>query len=291
MRIQYDNNLITSFFLYAENLLQQNAQAYQTLTMKLFPTEDRFIPAGYTSYSAPLRGWVYNSGVSGAHIINSISGGGFSAPLTRASGIHIDYTNGRALVPTSLGSNLDLTGTASFTEINLFIPAESQNELLTQSKYFVNPRTVYPLTESGALPYVYVTPAIFVNTLNTKNEAFNLGGMVMTKSNISLTVIAESNNQLTALLGLWRDTRYRYFPILNAISDPLDEWGDVKGGTGYNYLSYVKIFGRPGNLAYIEDVTTARVSDRLKLDPAQWVGIVDLEVSYLRQSPQSNIFV
>lgn len=292
MRVSYDQNLWTSIFLYAQFRAQQTMQAFQTLTVRLFPTEDRSLPAGYQGYSSPLKGFLYDSGVSGALVINSVSGGGFSAPLTRASGIRIDYTNGRVIVPTALGSNLVLTGTASMCEINHYIAAESEETMLTQSKMFVNPRAVYSLNTTGIAPYVFVTPAVFVNPLHTKNEAFQLGGTVNTKSTITMTVFAESPQQLVAILGFWRDARYQYFPMVNTVDDPLDQWNDFKGGTGYNYLSLVQRFGSAGNLVYIEDVRTARVSDRLKANTQQWIGIVDVECSYLRQSPiGSNIFV
>lgn len=292
MRVSYDQNLWASIFLYAQFRTQQVMQAYQTLSLPLYPTEDPKLPVGWQSYSSPLKGWLYDSGVTGALVIQNVSGGGFSAPLTRASGIHIDYTNGRVLVPTALGAGLVLTGTASFTEVNHYISSETEETLLTQSKMFVNPRTVYPLATSGIAPYVYVTPAVFVNPLHTRNEAFQLGGTVNTKSTITMTVFAESPQQLVALLGYWRDARYQCFPMVNTLDFPLDEWGDFKGGTGYNYLSLVQRFGSPGNLVYIEDVRTARVSDRLKANTQQWIGMVDVECSYVRQSPiGSNIFV
>lgn len=292
MRVSFDQNLLTSLLLYSEWREQQVMQGYQTLTFRMFPTVDLKLSPGYQSYSAPLKGFVYNSGVSGAVIMQSVSGGGFSSALTRASGLVIDYPNGRVLVPTSLGTNLVLTGTASVCEVNYYAASTTQETMLTQDKMFVNPQTVYSLGTTGIPPNVYVTPAVFVNPLHTRNEAFQLGGTVDTKSTITLTVFAEDPNTLTAILGFWRDARYQYFPLLNTVNYPLNPFGDVVGGTGYNYLSYIQRFGEPGNLVYIENVTTARVSDRLRVNNAQWVGIVDLETSYVRQSPiGSNVFV
>lgn len=278
-------------YLWAENRMGQVLQAYNTLTTQLYYTVDPSLPAGYMGYSAPIKGWVYDSGISGAYIPNEVSGGGFSAPLTRASGIHIDYENGRVIVPTSLGTNLTLTGTYSAKEVNIYLPAETEGEILTQNKYFVNPRYASALT-SGAPPYAYATPAVFVNPMSMHNEAFQLGGLVNSKASMTLTVLAETSFQLTAILSLFRDYRYQYIPMLNTVNDPLDGWGDVKGGTGYNYLSYVARFGGPGNLIYIEDVRTAKVSDRLRLNPRQFAGVVDLELTYIRQTPlSSNVFV
>lgn len=282
MRVSFDQNLLTSIFLYAEYRTAQEARAFQTLTTRLFPTADSSLPPGWQGYSSPLKGWIYDSGVSGALVINSVSGGGFSAPLTRASGIHFDYSNGRVILPITIVPTQPLTGTASVTEVNHYIPSETEDQLLTQNKMFVNPRAVYPLTASGAPPQVYVTPAVFVNPLHTKNAPYELGGTVDTKTSVSLTLIMEDPAQLNTMLGLWRDSRYQYIPLVPAIDDPLDGWGDLKGGSGYNYLAYVARYGNPSNLIFVEDVYTARISDRVRVNPNQWIGIVDLETSYVR---------
>jgi hypothetical protein len=231
---------------------------------------------------------VYDSGISGAYIINAASGDAFTNyPLTRASGVHFDYDNGRIVVPASFGSTLTLTGTYSLKEVNTYIANESQDALLTQGKYFINPRYNGTPT-SGVPPYVMATPAVFVNTLSSRNEAYQLGGLVNSRDTITLTVLAESSYQLNTLLSTFRDMRYEYIPMLNVTNDPVDEWGDVKGGTGYNYQTYISQFGTVGNLIYIEDVRTAKVSDRLKLSPTQFAGMIDLDLSYIRQAP--NLF-
>lgn len=292
MTSTFDNNLYAAAFLWAENRILQQLQAFNTITTRLYYTPDPVLPAGYLGYSAPLKQWVYDSGVSGAHILNEASGGAFTAyPLTRASGIHVDYNNGRVIVPAAFGTGLTLTGTYSYKQVNIYQPNETEQEILTQGKYFLNPRYRAPLV-SGVPPYVYATPAVFLNPLDMRNDAFQLGGLVDSKTTMTMTVLAESNFQATAMMSLFRDARYQYFPMLNTINDPLDEWGDVKGGTGYNYASLVGMFGTPGNLVYIENVHVSKVSDRVKMNPMQTAAIIDLDLSYIRQAPiGTNVFV
>lgn len=294
MRAQQDNNLLAAAYLWADHVMCQIGQAFGTVTTRLFPTVDPSLPAGYQGYSAPLVGWVYDSGVSGAHIINEVSGGGYSAPLTRASGLRIDYLNGRVVLPTSITvpAGNPLTGSYSFKEANLYLANEGDDPLLTQGKYFLNPRYRSALSVSGVPPGNMVTPAVFISPLSTANEAFQLGGLVDTQTTISLTIVGETPFQVTALLSLFRDARYQCFPMCNTVDAPLDGWGDVKGGTGYNYKALVARYGQAGNLVYVDNVHTARVSDRLKANPQTFLGKVDLDTSFIRQSPiGSNIFV
>ncbi len=290
MLAQQTNSILASTYLWAENRMATLGGAYQVLTTRFFPTEDPTLPTGYQSYSAPLKGLIYDSGVNGAVIMNSVSGGGFSAPLTRGSGIHIDYLNARVVVPTSLGTNLVLTGTAAFKQINTYLANESEEFLLSAQKYFVNPQFLSPLTASGISPSVLATPAIFVNPISSSNEAFALGGSINSKDIVSLTCLVEDNFTLNALFSLFRDARYQYFPLLAITTDPLDQWGDFKGGTGYNYSTYVQTYGTPGNLVYIEHVTTSKVSDRARVSSQLFAGVIDLQLSYIRQPVGSNQF-
>ncbi len=271
-------------YLWAENRLGQMLQAYQTKTSQLYYVADPTLP-GYVTYAAPWKGLIYDSGVSGAVVMNVASGAGFTTyPLTRASGMHVDYANARVILPSSFGSNLVLTGTYSFKEVNTYQAQENEEGILTQGKYFVNPKYIY-LANSGVPPYVPATPAVFINNLDMNNEAYQFGGLVNSKTTISLTVLAESTFQLTAILSAFKDARYSYYPLIGIADDPIDGWGDTK--SGYNYLSYVQRFGTPGNLVFIENVHTSKVSDKAQLSPRQFAGIIDLDVSYIRQSPNS----
>jgi hypothetical protein len=51
------------------------------------------------------------------------------------------------------------------------------------------------------------------------------------------------------------------------------------------------MWGQPGNLIYIKEVKTSKVSDRVKMNPQYFVGLVDITLSYIRQAPiTTNLF-
>ena len=267
--------------LWVANRLENVAQAYQTITTPLYYTPDGRLPNGYVSYSSPYKQWLYDSGVSGALVINSISGGAFSAPLTRASGLHIDYNNGRVILPASFGTALKLTGSYSLKEINVYLPIEQDDPLLSATKYFRNPRYSQVPT-SGISPSALCTPAVFVNTLFDTSAPFAFGGFEETKTTFTLTALVDSDYQLKAVLSLFRDAARSYIPLLNIAQDPLDQFGDLKGGTGYNYQALVEQYGTPGNLIYIDRVSASKVSDNVNLSPGVFAGVIDLDLSFVR---------
>ncbi len=283
MLAQFDNNLQASFYLWAENRLGNQAQAYITVSgAPLYYIRDPALPPGYNRYSSSFKQWVCDSGVSGAVIAQTVSGAGFSAPLDRSSGIIFDYDNGGVLVPASYGTSIQLTATYSFKEVNVYQPNEDEEYILTQGKYYLNPR--FNGQATGAVPpYVEATPAIFINTLHSDNVAWALGGLNDTPTTMSMVVIAESNYQLNAVLSLFRDARYRYIPLLSAgasFQDPINQQGDTK--SGYNYNQYIALYGTPGNLIYIEQVKTSKVNDKIKMNPLYFVGLIDMTLSYMR---------
>jgi hypothetical protein len=286
---QFQNNLFGSVFLWLEHQLTQKAVAYQTLTTPLYYVPDTQLPAGYIRYSSPFKTWNYDSGVSGAVVIQTVSGAS-GILLNRSSGMKIDYGNGGIILTSNYGTGLALTGTYSFREVNMYQANETQESLLTQGKFFRNPRFVYAAT-SGVQPYSYVTPAVFLDTLSSKTEAFQFGGLIDSTVTFTATILAESTFQLNALLSISSDMKYQYLPVFNTIDDVVDGWGDTKPGC-YNYNDLVAMWGAPGNLAYVKNVRTAKMSDRVKANPLLFVGMADFEISYVRQAPIStNVFV
>ena len=282
MKAQWDHSLNISFHLWSQFQIQQNMAAFINLSTPLYPTTETRL-TGYYSYSAPFKQFLYDSGVSGAQIINVVSGGAFTNyPLTRASGIHIDYINGRVLVPTSFGANLTLTGSYSTPEINVWQPNATEEHLLTQAKFFVNPRYQGTPT-SGIAPYAMVTPAVFINTLSDSSDQFSFGGIDNTMTTFTLTCFAETDYQLKGLFSFFRDSRFGYIPLVSIAQNPLDGFNDVKGGTGFNYQTLTAQYGSPGQLIYIDNVHTAKVSDRMQLNPGLFAGIIDMQLSYIRQ--------
>ncbi len=282
MLAQFDHSLTISAFLWAQSQIQGMAAAYFNATVPFYPTADARY-TGYYSYSAPWKQLVYDSSISGAQVVNMVSGGGFSAPLTRASGLHFDYLNGRVLVPAALGANLALTGAVSVSEVNMYLPNATEESLLTQTKFFRNPR-YQGMPTSGIDPYAMVTPAVFLNTIDDKSEQFAFGGIDNTITTFTLTCFCESDYQLKGLFSLFRDSRYGYIPLINIAQNPLDGYNDTKGGSGtYSYQNIITQYGTPGNLIYVQSVRTSKVSDKMQLNPGLFAGIIDLELSFIRQ--------
>lgn len=268
-----------SFGQWFENRLQQNGQAFFNTTSRLYHQPDSRLPNGYVAYASPFRSWVYDSGISGANIINSVSGslgvGGTGSVFRGQSGMMVDYTNGRVIFPSSVGTNAIISGSYSVTELNVYFPNQSAESLVFTNKYYLNSRFGRPVT--GIPPANdMVTPCIFVTDTNTKNQNWAFGGVYNTTMNVRLIVMAENLSQLDNVLSLATDSKDLCFPQLPTYLWPLNPIGDVK--SGYNYQAIKEQYNSPSDFFTITDVTATKVGDGIPIDQSIFVGMIDLTV-------------
>ncbi len=277
MKNTFGITTLTSFHLWLENYIQQNGQAYINTTSRFYYQPDPSL-YGYVAYAAPFKSFVCDSGVSGANIINTVSGD-FGTLSVGQSGMTIDYNNGRVLFPTSFGTGKIVSGSYAFKEINVYKANDTQEKIIFTNKYYLNSRFGRPATGLPP-PNSFVTPAIFISTEQTENEQWAFGGLYNTKTNIALTILAETSSQLENCISLLSDAKDAYLPQLGNNTWPLNALGGLKSGYNYNVLK--SQYGDPYNLYAITDIQTSKVSDSTKIDESIFVGLADLTVEKVR---------
>lgn len=280
MQPQFSQITVVSFIPFLDNMLLQKGQAFTNYTSQLFYQPDPQLGPGLVAYASPFKQWVFDSGVSGASIYDTVQTS--IGPISRGqSGMMIDYNNGRVIFNSAVGTNLTVSGTYAFKDLNVYVPNQTQERTIFSNHYYLNSR--FNNQATGAVPaYSFVTPAIFVTDANENNPPWALGGLYNTTFTISLNVLAENQTQLKGALSLIADLKDTAFPQLPISAWPLNEYGDYKGGSGYNYQTIIAQYGNPGNLYMIDNVKTTVVSDYAKIDEAMWLGIADCTVRRVR---------
>ena len=278
MKNSFGITTLVSTMQWLDNYIQQNGRAYINTTSRLYYQPDSSL-YGYVAYAAPFKSFVYDSGVTGANILTTVSGD-FGSLSVGQSGMIVDYNNGRVLFPTSFGTGKLVSGSYAFKEINVYKANDTQEKIVFTNKYYLNSRFSRPITGLPP-PNAFVTPAIFVTTEQTENEQWALGGLYNTKINVALTILAETNTQLENCLSLLADAKDAYLPQLNSNVWPLNELGGLK--SGYNYNDIKTQYGDPSNLYAITDIQTSKVSDSTKIDESIYVGLADLTIEKIRR--------
>jgi hypothetical protein len=278
MKNQFLSDVKASFFFWAENSLLNEASAYINYSSKLFYNKDSTF-YGYQSYSSPFKQWVYDKSVSGANICSGVYSSNIF--LNKQSGIKIDYDNGRILVPSGYGTGLNLSGSYSFKEYNFYLSNETEEALLTTSKFYLNSR--FNQQPTGAIdPYSFVTPAIFINSVSNENIPYALGGQKQTKISLSMIVFGETMDGIDEVISFYVDKKNKWIPFISKNLDPVNPFGDIKTGmypSGYSYKEMTATAQNNKDFLYIESVRGSKLSDSFDTNEDNFVGIIDFQLS------------
>ena len=283
MQTQFSTTTLLSVYPWLDNLILQKGQAFTNYTSNFYYQPDSRLGTGYVAYQAPFKSLVWDSGVSGANIFNGVSGTINGVPFSAIrgqSGIITDFVNGRVIFPVASGFNstMVVSGSYAFKDFNIYFANQTQEQILFTNKYYLNSR--FGLT--GRPPaYEFVTPCIFITNANEQNKNWTFGGTYNTVFTISLNVLAENMSQLEGVLSICADQKNGYLPQLGTATWPLNFYNDYKP-SGWNYQSAIAEYGTPGNLYFISNVKTSKVSDYAKIDESIFLGIVDITLERVR---------
>lgn len=262
---------------------------YTNATTRFYYQPDSRI-AGYNAYSAPFRSFVWDSGVSGSTIINSVNvyqsdsggNGATGSPITISrgqSGMMVDFVNGRILFSgSSVGTSAIVSGSYSFKDFNVYFANQGAEKMVFSDKYYLNSRFARPETGIPAA-HDMVTPCIFVTNPRTSNSIRGFGGEQDTQTIVTLYVMAETQGHLENALSLLASSRDLTFPQLPASAWPLNLYGDYKSGYSYPQLrdSYAS-----APKYTIVGARSSKVSDSAVVDESVFVGQVDLTLHMAR---------
>jgi hypothetical protein len=149
MKETFNHKAVSSFYLWFDNFLLEKGEAYINETGVFYPTVDETRP-GFSIYSSPYKQLVCDLGVSGATVMSGVYPISTNIELPRgASGLKIDYLNGRVF------ANTEITGAlAEYVESGY----SGLNNIYVQKdcEYFVYNNG--SLTAASSLPdgYYYV---------------------------------------------------------------------------------------------------------------------------------------
>ena len=229
MKPQFQHTLVTSFYLWFDNYLQDNGEAYKNKTGIFYNMTDDRLDSNYNVYSSPYKQFIIDSGLhtnvvnsqgtEGAIVIDRISGqraDGSAFEVTRGtSGLKIDYENGRVFFTGDEngelpGNDLSLSGQFGVKDFNLYVTNQTEEDLVVENKFKTNDR-FGNLETSGVLPYDQVIPAVFITSESINNQPFAFGGLDVTQTNVKAVVMTSDLYCLDCVLSLAADSKKQSF--------------------------------------------------------------------------------
>lgn len=210
MKAQFDQNILSSFYLWFENrLLRSDTKAYTTgLTNNFKYIDSNDVPADMVAYQGQYRQLVADHGID---VVNSgfqISGSFITGNADENGGVYTDYQNGRLLFPQASGTGLNISGTYSVKEVNTYIAHDNDADFIMHSDFIENGQdSPYFYSDADSVgKEAYFLPACFISVLSSENSEFSFGGEEDTQTRIRVMVLTKNSYILDSVTSRLRDT-------------------------------------------------------------------------------------
>jgi len=288
MKAQFDQNLLSSFYLWLENrLLKDDTKAYITELQNNFKYVDfDDIPADMVAYQGEYRQLVAEYNVDSVNSGFMVSGTFITGNSDENGGVLTDYQNGRLLFPQASGTDLNISGVYSVKEVNTYISHDDDLEFILHSDFIENGQdSPYFYSDSNHVGEgAYFLPACFISLVSSENTEFAFGGEEDTQSRIRVMVLTKDSYILDSVISRLRDTvrekithvPYEDFPYAYSYS--------VKDFP-YTYDGLITDQGSDAGCSYIERVTASKVVSealREKLNQNFSIAFLDFDLSTYR---------
>lgn len=272
MKSQFNNELLSSFYLWFNNRMQNNGQGYINYLNQTGFLQPESSRTG-VCYAFPYKSFVYDSSASGAIVMSGVrnQAGQF---LTRQSGIIIDYVHGRVFSPTNLGPAV--LGSFAKSEYNVYVGTEEETDFYLDQLYAQNPNIKLPAT--GVTYGRFAAPCIILTDAYNQNKPFAFGGQDSSEKTIRAFVISDNNYAQEAVSSLMVDSARSYFPLISSTLSPINGFGDIKGG----YYNYVDMVANSLPTVLVDEVHMLKMNEKTNKNINFTIAILEFDTITVR---------
>ncbi|HCT52606.1 MAG TPA: hypothetical protein DF712_09110 [Balneola sp.] len=290
MKAQFDQNILSSFYLWFENrLLNSNSKAYQINLSNAF-TSGTFpdIPPTHIAFQGKYRQLVGEYNVDNPNSGFFLGSNFITGNYDENGGVFTDYDNGRLIFPQASGAAIGstaLTANSTVKEVNTYITNDTDAQTILHSD-FKDSATELPYQYGQTEQYdeqTYFLPACFISVASSDNTEFSFGGEEDTRTMFRVMVLSFDNYTLDSVLSLFRDTVRRDITHIPYEDFPYGFSFSLKDYP-YTYDNLVAAQSSPVK-SHIKEVSVSKiVSERIreKLNKNISIGYIDFELCTYR---------
>lgn len=272
MRVTFDVNLLSSFMLYIDHVLQANGDAYYNYSGNLYSVQTKI--ANTYAYATPFRQLVSDTSISGATVMSGVYLNNNFVGVGQSGLSMINHDLGTVYFTGQLPASTAISGRYSVKDFSIQYTDKLEYKLLFETKYVSNSKFNQVL--SGLAADTKTCPAIFLKTRVTENKGFSFGGLDDNNFKIRAILIADNEFQKISANNILKNVNFKTFNITS--SHPFDHLGNYTGlNYNYNNLSFL-----PNYEALITEVKVIDVPLKGEYqDIGRSVGMLDFEVSVI----------
>ena len=227
MKAQFDNTVLSSFFLWFDHTLLKKGEAFTNHSSNFYKVDDLY--QGYYTQGSPFRQFVSDCSIPSANVITGVYVNGVFKKRAESNFTGINYSQGQAYFTTDQSSNT-ISGDYAVKDFNVFLTNQTEEKLLFETQFTLSNRVGADPT--GLPPNTKTYPAVFIKNRGSQNEPFAFGGMDLTNVDVRAIVLADSQFNLDAISSLFRDESVVYkclsgSPIQNLVSGKIGTDNDI----------------------------------------------------------------
>ncbi len=290
MKAQFDQNVLSSFYLWFENrLLGSSAKAYQINLDNAF-TSGSFsdVPDTHIAFQGKYRSLVGEYNVDNPNSGFFLGSDFITGNYDKNGGIFTDYENGRLIFPQASGAEIGstaLTANSTVKEVNTYITNDTDAQIILHSDFKDSATELpYQYGKTGEFDETtYFLPACFISVASSDNTEFSFGGEEDTRTRMRVMVLSFDNYTLDSVLSLFRDTVRRDITHIPYEDFPYGFSFSLKDFP-YSYDNLVASQSNPTK-SHIQEVSVSKiVSERIRenLNKNISVGYIDFELCTYR---------
>lgn len=275
MKVQLENLVLSSFYLWLNNFLSTKGEAFVNHGSQFYKINENI--NGLFAYAIPYGQMVSDTSVTGANVPTGLYINNVYTPIGSGGLIDINYDRGVALFSSEISGQI--SGNYGIKDFNIYTSEVSEQELLFEQSFNLRPKTNQ--TIRGIELNENSFPCIYIVNKTVGNEPFAMGGVVMKVFNFSLFVFSDSKFQADAVASLLTDTYHKYLPIFYENEMPYNVYGGFSNGVPFNFKTEKskKVMGSIDSL-FIDSVNKVNLSQKInseirKMNPKVYFSILD----------------
>ena len=250
---QHDNQVMSSFLLFTDNLLCGTGQAYTNWGSPFYRISGNVNP--YYVYSAPYRPFVADSSVPGAVVMSGVYLNNSFIRTGQSGFVDINYDKGLVYFSNPVTGNL--SGNYAVKDFSIVLTNKPEENLLIETKHNLKPKVGDTITGLNLNDIVY--PVVYLKDNGGFNEAFSLGGCEESVTKARIIVLASSLYEKDAVGSLLKDTARSFIGLLTPSEMPFNSLGGFKSGV-YNYRNLVAGKAGASNTLFIKRANVSTFS-------------------------------
>jgi hypothetical protein len=280
MQPQFSNLVMSSVYLYLDNMVTASGQAYTNASSVLYPVKSDI--NGYYAYGTPFAQLVSDFSINNANIMTGVYVGNTYTSTGYNNLAQINYNRGHVYFTTP--QTQTISGNYSYKDFNIELTTEPEQTLITETKYISKAKLAINPTGIASNEVTY--PIIYVKNNGGQNTPLAFGGLDSTDFNIRLIVLSDSQFKLDAVTSIIRDTQNRVVPLLSAGDMPFNVFGGYKS-SNYNYTGIAADKLSQHQYLYIDRVFISKYTETAKtniktLNSNVFVAFCDMEIGVHR---------